>query len=133
MQNYHFCHAVERAVQTFLALENCNILGMNGLKDCLGQTFLGKAQNHHLFHSIQKMLRKHFCVLEPWYTIQQPYFSSSSYHFSYTTSNTPKTTTTKKLRLTCRPKNGSSNSGWVVFMALKSLRNKGKSNQKAYV
>ena len=30
-QNYRLCQAVERAVQTFLGLNNCNVLGMNKL------------------------------------------------------------------------------------------------------
>ena len=38
-QNYHLCQAVERAVQTFSGLENCNVLGMNMLKVGLVQAF----------------------------------------------------------------------------------------------
>jgi hypothetical protein len=41
--------------------------------------------------------------------------------------NIPKTTTNKKLCFTCRPKNGSRSSDFVVFMAFKSLKNNRKS------
>ena len=63
MQNYRVWQAIERTFQTFLGVKNCNSLGMNGLKNCLVQTFCwGKAKNHHLFHPIQKILREHFSV-----------------------------------------------------------------------
>ena len=44
-QKYPEYFGVKMAVQTFLGLENCNVLGMNGLKDCLVQTFCWKSPN----------------------------------------------------------------------------------------
>ena len=49
VQNYHICQAIERAVQTFLGLKDCNILGMNRLKFWLVQTFLGEGQEFGWF------------------------------------------------------------------------------------
>jgi hypothetical protein len=49
VQNYHICQAIERVVQTFLGLKDCNILGMNRLKFWLVQTFFGGSQGFGWF------------------------------------------------------------------------------------